>query len=154
MTEAQTHSIFSTVPCASHRNGAYFNLLRTNLKKVMKFVLTNDQDLVVPIKADFLLLSFSEKLKLAFKKLSLFLMLAIISIFIPVLHFILVPLFLLLSIVFAFREFRIKYRLSLSEAAKCAKCLENFKSEYLLDDELRLSCEKCFSHYLYIGEAR
>ncbi|MGZ5278641.1 MAG: hypothetical protein ACXWC9_01785 [Pseudobdellovibrionaceae bacterium] len=114
----------------------------------MKLILSSDQTKFFQPSAHLIQLSFSERLKVSLKKFVLFFVLAVVSFLIPVLHFFLVPLFLLLSILFAVKAYSAVYRLKLQDACICIHCQAPIKSEILLGENLRFKCDKCFVHYI------
>jgi hypothetical protein len=88
-------------------------------------------------------LSKNQRMKTAFKKLFFFGGIAIFSVFLPVLHFFLVPLFLILGIVFGVKSYRVDSCL-VSGNGSCPHCKEgiNFKSNDLVWPIL-VKCHKC-----------
>jgi len=114
----------------------------------MKLILSNDQTKFLQPPAKLTQLSKSDRLKESLRKFALFFVLAVASIFIPVLHFFLVPLFLLLSILFAVKAYSTLYRLKLRDACVCIHCQAPIRSEILLDENMRFKCDKCFVHYI------
>jgi len=114
----------------------------------VKLILSNDQSKFIIIEFALSSLGSSEKMKNALKKFSILLLLAIGSIFIPVFHFILVPLFIILAFVFGYKAYSIQYNLHLGESCLCVQCKHPLKSQYFLNQEMRLNCEKCFSRYI------
>jgi len=114
----------------------------------MKFILSNDQTKFLQPSAELTQLNKSDRLKQSLRKFALFFVLAIVSIFIPVLHFFLVPLFLFLSILFAVKAYSTMYRLKLQDACNCIHCQAPIKSEILLGENMRFKCDKCFVHYI------
>ena len=84
-----------------------------------------------------------EKLVAAVKKLITFWGLALISIFIPVLHFVLVPLFILVGIGFFFVQFQ-KTHLIHRLSFKCPDCdQENRIEKMYFKETVRFRCEAC-----------
>jgi hypothetical protein len=116
--------------------------------KMMKIILSSDQDKFFQTSAAIENLSSQQRLSNAFKKFFLFFSLAIASLFIPVFHFFLVPLFLILSLVFATKSYSIKMRISPQEKMLCFICQENIAKPYQLNSEMRLACSYCSAHYL------
>jgi hypothetical protein len=113
----------------------------------VKLILSNDQSKVHELSAQWTTLTPKERLAYAAKKFSIFFALAIVSVFIPVAHFFLVPLFLILSLVVGFKSYAIRSRLDLGQQLKCHQCQSELKPSYLLGEELRIKCEKCFAQY-------
>ena len=89
-------------------------------------------------------LSVSERATLAMKKGGAFLGAALFSVFIPVLHFFLVPLFLLLSLYFGIKNFRYQNSIDLTGAG-CPACGQDLNEgkRFYRDGEVRLHCYKC-----------
>jgi hypothetical protein len=119
----------------------------------MKIILSSDLEKCARPSATLSELGASDRLKLSSRKFALFFALAVVSIFIPVLHFILVPLFFLLSIVFGIKAYSTRYRLKLDGANGCLQCGQSLKNEFLMDESLRLKCERCFADYHVEKEA-
>jgi hypothetical protein len=129
-----------------------FNLAFSSIKTArkwpsVKLILSNDQSKIHDLNAQWTALTPKERMNYAAKKFGIFFGLAIASVFIPVAHFFLVPLFLILSLVVGFKSYAIRYRLDLGQQLKCHQCQNELKPSYLLGDELRIKCEKCFAQY-------
>ena len=88
-------------------------------------------------------LSQSDRLRKALKTFGFVFALALVSILIPVFHFVLVPLFLLASVVMAFRQYNKIYEFNLA-GVPCPKCNENLKEGLLTTRESKLSVY-CFT---------
>jgi hypothetical protein len=114
----------------------------------MKIILSSDQSKFMLPEAQLIKLSSLERFKISMRKFGLFFLLGLAAVFIPVLHFFLVPLFLILSVVLGVKAYAIVYSLHFVEPCPCIECKQVFKSEFLLDENLRLTCNKCFCHYL------
>lgn len=85
------------------------------------------------------------RLKKAVMKFAMFFAVALVSVFIPVAHFVLVPLFLLLSVVFFFLEFKKKYHF-VSENVPCIHCKKEFKvDDFFSELSARVFCIHCGS---------
>ena len=114
----------------------------------MKIVLSENQAKTFSIDSKVEPLSTRERIKLSSKAFLIFFGLAIISVFIPVFHFVLVPLFLLLSVLGGARNFfKIKYRVKFPLATPCLACQKNLQEEYFLSEDLRLACDSCLVTY-------
>ena len=89
-------------------------------------------------------LTTAERTKRGIKSGGAFFGLAVLSIFIPVLHFFLVPTFLLLSVYYSVTKIRNENCLSLHDVT-CPVCNKNLKETELFftGDELRLYCYEC-----------
>jgi len=88
-------------------------------------------------------LSKNQRMNTALKKLGIFWGIAIFSVFLPVLHFFLVPLFLILGVVFGMKSYNVDSFLE-SGNGSCPHCKEgiNFKSNDLVWPIL-VKCHKC-----------
>ena len=87
--------------------------------------------------------SRARRMKKALGKFALFLGLAILSIFIQVAHFVLVPTFLLLSFVFAWIEFGKRYYVK-ADNVPCIHCKKTFSIEDSFSEtSVRVSCGEC-----------
>ncbi len=113
----------------------------------MRLILASNQSKNREIRARSISLSAKEKMTYVAKKFFLFLGLAVVSVFIPVAHFVLVPVFLLLTVVTAIKANAIQARLEISESVPCLKCEKPLASEYLLGKDPRIQCGQCFEHY-------
>lgn len=114
----------------------------------MKLVLSSDQSKFLEPNAKLITLSSSDRMKISAQKFGLFFALAVASVFIPVLHFVLVPVFLILAVVLGIKSYSTLYRLHFEAPALCVQCQQPFKNELLLNESLRLKCDGCASHYL------
>lgn len=114
----------------------------------MRLTLSNDVTKFLEPSAQLLTLTPSERLKISFKKFAFMLALAIASVFIPVLHFFLVPLFLILSFVLGFKAYATQYRLQFTKDTNCIECQKPLKNEVMLDESLRVKCNHCLVNYL------
>ena len=96
------------------------------------------------VSAQPVVLSLQERATLAFKKSGLFLGLAVVSVFIPVMHFFLVPLFLLLSLYLGVKNFRYLKSIDLT-GVNCPACGKDLNEARLFyrEDEVRLYCYQC-----------
>ncbi len=89
-------------------------------------------------------LSQPERFKKSIKTFGLIFTAAIISILIPVFHFVLVPLFLIASIVLAVRQYNKVYSIDLT-GVKCPQCQSDLKEGPATTKENKLSvyCFQC-----------
>lgn len=115
------------------------------MRKDARLVLSSDQSKSRPVKVSVELLSTGQKLAESARRAAVFTGLALVSVFVPVLHFILVPVFLVVALVAAWKGFRARARLAFSEPETCLGCGASLKPVHVLQDEPRLTCEKCFS---------
>lgn len=113
----------------------------------MLLTLSSDHSKTISIRAHLVTLSSAIRLKKAFKKMLLCLGLAVFSIFIPVMHFILVPLFLILSLVIGLKVFYNKRSVQFDETCLCLSCNSPLAPSYPLSDDLKIKCEQCFAQY-------
>jgi hypothetical protein len=109
----------------------------------MKVQLISSSAVTREVPAESHALSNSERVKLAAARGGLFFFLAVASVFIPVFHFVLVPLFLILSVFFAFKTRKAKAFVG-AFSAPCPKCNQTIemKAQYL-EDEIRFFCPHC-----------
>lgn len=114
----------------------------------MRLTLSNDITKYLEPSIELLKLTPSERLNVSIKKFGFLLALAIGSVFIPVLHFFLVPLFLILSLVLGFKAYATQYRLRFANETNCIECQKPLKTEVMLDESLRLKCNHCLTNYL------
>jgi hypothetical protein len=117
----------------------------------MKLILASDQSKFLETTAELLELNSGERFKNSLKKFSLFFLMAVGFLFVPVLHFFLVPLFLLLSLIFGFKAYAIRYRFFVRSACNCIECQNVLRPEYLLDQSMRLKCDQCSASYIIAG---
>jgi hypothetical protein len=87
---------------------------------------------------------YNDRLKRGLKAFGINFFLAIVSIFIPVLHFFLVPLFLFLAFYQGIGKFKQAFSLNLNEEM-CPICSTQLNRGlgYFEDDMIRTSCESC-----------
>lgn len=90
----------------------------------------------------------AQRFQRAMTTAALFIGAAIVSVFIPVLHFVLVPLFLLLSTIAAFRRYKEVSLVNL-ENFKCPKCQADLKQKEVhqteADPSSKIYCYECRS---------
>ncbi len=87
--------------------------------------------------------SQQEKIKASLKKMLMFWGFALISLFIPVFHFVLVPLFLLLGIGFFFYQMKQSHSID-NLSFNCPACgKENKIKKMHFKDEARFRCQSC-----------
>lgn len=84
-----------------------------------------------------------ERMRLAFQRGGLFLGLALAAVFIPVFHFVLVPLFLIIAVVAALRARKARAIVAPFDA-NCLKCDKpvHFK-RMVIEEEVRTFCPEC-----------
>lgn len=114
----------------------------------MRLVLSNDINKFLLLSADLVRLTPPQRMQLALKKFGIFFGLGIISVFIPVLHFFLVPLFLLLSIVVSIKTYGKEFHLVLKKPEGCLECSKPLKEDVALDEAMRVKCPHCSANYL------
>ncbi len=87
---------------------------------------------------------YNDRVKRGLKAFGVNFLAAIASIFVPVLHFFLVPLFLFLSVYQGLAKFKQTRRLNLNDET-CPVCNKNLDRGigYIEDDMLRTSCSAC-----------
>ena len=90
------------------------------------------------------ILSTKERLQRAFKASGMFFGAAVVAVFIPGLHFFLVPLFLILTVYFGYKRFKEVRRVDLS-SVNCPVCQKKLKETLMYTDEdvFRLYCYEC-----------
>ncbi len=114
----------------------------------MKLILSNDQSQYAEIEGSVHQLTTAERLKYSVRKFIFLFFLAVASVFIPVFHFVLVPLFLLLAVIMAFKSYKVLLRFEFKKPSLCLKCQKELPSSYFLNQNLKIKCATCFSHYL------
>jgi hypothetical protein len=93
-----------------------------------------------------IVLQYNERVKRGFKAFGLNFLFAMMSVFIPVLHFFLVPLFLFLSVYQGIAKFKQTRRLDLNDEV-CPVCMKSLGSGmgFMEGDILRTVCKACRS---------
>ena len=114
----------------------------------MKIILSNNAEKFYELRQSLENLSAKQRLTNAFKRFLMFFGLALLAIFIPVLHFFLVPLMLLVSLYMFKKTYDIKYVVKFSDNQLCFECSQPLKSEYQISDDLVLKCNVCGARYL------
>lgn len=107
----------------------------------------NDADHFITIEGNLENLSVSQRTKAALKQFLLFLAIAFGAIFIPVAHFVLVPVFLILSVFFALKEFNIKQNLIIKGTYLCFNCKNTLIIPKKLNNNRRVNCKTCYQQY-------
>jgi hypothetical protein len=117
----------------------------------MKIILLNDSDKFIELNSQ--LLEATKKLKLqnGFRKFGLFFGLALVSVFIPVLHFVLVPVFLILAVVSFFYGYNVSYQVSNPSACSCLVCSRQMTLPVLIGSNRRLTCSACSAQFRIEG---
>ena len=113
----------------------------------MKLTLSNDLTKTIVITKEVTELSSRTRFTYALKKFFIFFTLAVFSVFIPVMHFFLVPLFLILSIYMFKKTYALRWTLNLSEI-RCCQCGGAMGVGYDISENNHLSCKLCFAKYL------
>lgn len=114
----------------------------------MKIVLSNNTSKFLETASELTILPTKYRLLISFKKFIFFFLLALGTLFIPVLHFILVPLFLCVSVFMAVQTYKVKYKLYIENSTICLDCNVQLFKFYLLTDELKFKCASCGTQYL------
>jgi len=90
--------------------------------------------------------ALNERIKRSLKLFFILLAFAVFSILIPVLHFVLVPMFLILSLVLSLRKFKETKKIDFTGTV-CPKCKIDLKTGILSlkedDKTVRLNCDNC-----------
>jgi hypothetical protein len=113
----------------------------------MILTLINDADKFLEVEASTLLKSLQTRLVSALKKFTIFFLLAVGSVFIPIAHFVLVPCFLVAAIINLIKEFKVDNFLLVKGSYDCLKCGKNLVMPFSLNKELRIECKNCFQQY-------
>lgn len=113
----------------------------------MQLLLASDQSQIILEPWTLQSLTTLERLKNGLRWFGLFFGLAVVSILIPVFHFILVPGFLFFGIYAGFANFRKKEKV-ITNQCHCLKCQKSLKEGYLVDEDRRLKCQECGAYYL------
>jgi len=113
----------------------------------MKIVLLNDRNRFVEMNSQ--LLEASKKLKLqnGIKKFALFFGLAVVSVFIPVLHFVLVPAFLIVAAASFFYGYKVEFQISNPVLCTCLVCSRPITLPLLVGSNRRVSCSACSAQF-------
>lgn len=114
----------------------------------MKLILSTDVSKVITPEAELQTLSQNDRIKLALKKFLILFLSALGAILIPVLHFFLVPLLLVLSFVLAYKAYATRQLLVFKKPCTCIECQTILNSEIKLDESLRVKCQNCLVTYL------
>lgn len=99
--------------------------------------------------------SFKDRVKRSLKIFSIFFGAAVFSVLVPVLHFFLVPVFLILSVFLSYRKFKEIISINLLDL-NCPGCETKLSSSETTlkknDSVIRLSCESCRKNLTIIFE--
>lgn len=113
----------------------------------MKIILLNNSDKFVDLKSQLVPATKKMKIQNGLKKFGLFFGLALASVFIPVLHFVLVPAFLIISAVSFFYGYRVEFQVSEPSAFNCFECSKELVLPLLIGSNRRLNCTHCTAQY-------
>jgi hypothetical protein len=114
----------------------------------MKLILSNDAAKSLAISAELRNLTTSERIGIGARKSGVFILLAVGSIFLPVLHFFLVPAFLIGAVVVGVTGYRNYYELIIGNACSCLKCHGILNDKFFVDESLSLKCVQCGARYV------
>lgn len=121
----------------------------------MRVVLSSDQSKFFDVNTKLDELSIKNRLARAAKIFFLLFIIAVVSVFIPILHFLLVPLFLVLSFFMAFKAYQARYKLNLKTQRLCFNCNKPLSEYFLLTEDLKFKCDGCGSRYIvFVADAR
>lgn len=101
------------------------------------------------LKKRIIFLNTKERINRSFKNAGLYFVLSVVSILIPVLHFVLVPLFLGLTVFVGVSQFKNNKQIDLSDV-NCPVCDNKLKEStvYFHRESVRLYCYECRNHLL------
>lgn len=114
----------------------------------MKICLSSNSDQVLLCEPQVIELSWGERMRFSAKRFGFFLGLAGAAVFIPVFHFVLVPLFLLIAFRVAYKALKIHQKIVIGTNVECLNCKTLLDESYLLTSEGLINCKKCFSRYI------
>lgn len=108
----------------------------------------------LPLVQQAILLTFYQRLKYALKGASVYFLIALATVFIPVLHFLLVPLFLIISVVTGILRFGKTKSIDLTNT-NCPICSSDLKIAvlYFHQENLSLNCEECRSQFKLLNKS-
>jgi hypothetical protein len=113
----------------------------------MKIILISDSDKFINLNSTLVPAPTKLKVQNGLKKFGLFFGLAVVSVFIPVLHFVLVPAFLIVSVAAFFYGYKVKYQIVNPKPCTCLLCSHPLNLPVLLGDNRRLNCSSCTAQY-------
>lgn len=116
---------------------------------MITLVLLNDADKSININAKVVQSSFKERITFAAKSFSIYFLIAIAAIFIPVFHFILVPTFLFIAVTIFIKTFRIKSRIEVIDKYLCILCNKELVFPHEINVDQRIQCSHCFHQYKF-----
>ncbi len=113
----------------------------------MRLIVSNNADQFIELEAIFEEKTYFERLNFALKKFFIFFTLASVSVLIPVAHFILVPSFLIASIIGFKNAFKIRNRLKIIKSVACLSCQSELAIPEAFNTELSIDCAHCHQRY-------
>lgn len=116
----------------------------------MILTLLNDADKSLKVDGSIIERTFRSRILSAVKIFLFWLAFAMGAVFVPVAHFVLVPTFLVLSIVMFVKEFSIRNNFELGSSINCLKCGSSLIFPKALPGNGRLSCRSCYQQYIII----
>lgn len=114
----------------------------------MKLILTTDATKYILFDGELTRLSPVDRWKAALLKLGQFSALGIAAIFIPILHFFLVPAALALGIFYFFDALSKDIQPVTLQPCHCVQCQNILIFRKLSSQNCRIKCEKCFAQYI------
>jgi len=116
----------------------------------MKLILISNENQFINLDGSLLEKRVSERLTSALRRFTIWFLLALASIFIPVAHFVLVPSFLIVSFVSFFQSYKMNKKLSLNGDYSCTQCNKTLNLRKELTSDFRFTCDQCFQKYKLI----
>ncbi|MBY0316918.1 MAG: hypothetical protein K2Q26_15460 [Bdellovibrionales bacterium] len=117
----------------------------------MKLLLTlsNDATKSVEVEGEILIATWNERYRFGAQKMIFPLVLAIGSIFIPVLHFVLTPLLIVVVLISFWLGFRNQWKLAVYKPAKCVSCRQTLDLPAYVANDRKAVCLHCTARYIF-----
>lgn len=113
----------------------------------MRISLSSDYNRYYDIQGSVSEMNWRQKFDESKKQTGVFFLLAIISVFIPIFHFVLVPLFLGLTFWTLWKTKAPRQQLQMQTAVNCLQCGKVLPSGFSMEEELHFSCPHCSATY-------
>lgn len=113
----------------------------------MQIILASDQAKKIESRFELVEISKRERLLNAAKKFGIWFGIAVAAVFIPIFHFVLVPVLLLAAAVMGMKAYKNRFEVRLLDHGPCIACGKPMQEVFLLGAELQFDCNHCYAQY-------
>lgn len=113
----------------------------------MRISLSSDYNRHYDIKASLADMNWQQRFDESKKQIGVFFLLAVFSIFIPVFHFVLVPLFMGLTLWTLWKTKAPRQKMHMEASLNCLQCAKPLPSRFSIEEDGHFSCPHCSATY-------